>query len=568
MQRDLGGFADGGYVTPSRELKKSYDTLSSSNLISKIIGPNIEQKVTEALQNLQKELQKQQMGGRQEPVDGAGDGAGAGGTAGGEYGGYMPSSGIQKEIYEYLTKVKKLSDIQALGLMANINRESSFVPSIINTSSGATGLFQWLGARATAMKKSVRDWQTNWKGQIDYALSEPKNLSMVTPGEYQSKTFPSAIDASVWWADEWERPGIDVRSKHEAYLRSIPRGPTGSAKFREGSSATSGVLDMSKLPPLPRTNTVPGKQHYGAPRDGGRKHAGVDFDISGPNEKFYSRIGGVVVGNKFRFGDDGWAIDIYNKELGVYERIAEAQKILVGPGQTIRPGQPVAQGESTTGVIHYEIRKSISGGFENSIDPLDFLNNLQKNSNTKPKPGQPPSLTPRDKIEIQEGTSRTGTQLTGENNNINTSNMGVEEIIKAIKSIKTGQKLIFTGVGSVQGGKNTFGFPVTKYYDTKGGILTEPEFSARLKQSPIFNRIQQNRQGGGPLGASNQRNYSSLSSYPSYDSGGGMMIAIQPIIMEKQIPIPTRGGGGMPLMFPSGNLNSKDTYASHSLSRG
>ena len=47
-----------------------------------------------------------------------------------------------------------------------------------------------------------------------------------------------------------------------------------------------------------------------------------------------------------------------------------------------------------------------------------------------------------------------------------------------------------------------------------------------------------------------------------------MMIAIQPIIMEKQIPIPTKGGGSMPLMFPSGNLNSKDTYASHSLSRG
>ena len=36
--------------------------------------------------------------------------------------------------------------------------------------------------------------------------------------------------------------------------------------------------------------------------------------------------------------------------------------------------------------------------------------------------------------------------------------------------------------------------------------------------------------------------------YPSYDSGGGMMIAIQPIIVEKPIPVPT--GGNKTIMFP------------------
>jgi murein DD-endopeptidase MepM/ murein hydrolase activator NlpD len=134
-------------------------------------------------------------------------------------------------------------------------------------------------------------------------------------------------------------------------------------------------ISQGSLPSLPRTNTIPG-QNYGASRDGGsRKHAGVDFDISGPNAKFYSRIGGVVVGSPFRFGADGWATDIYNKELGVYERIAEAAKIVVKPGQTIKPGDLVAVGESNTGVIHYEIRKKIEGGFENSLDPISFLKN-------------------------------------------------------------------------------------------------------------------------------------------------------------------------------------------------
>jgi len=151
---------------------------------------------------------------------------------------------------------------------------------------------------------------------------------------------------------------------------NLPKGNQISPQLAQASNISQG-----SLPSLPRTNTIPG-QNYGASRDGGsRKHAGVDFDISGPNAKFYSRIGGVVVGSPFRFGADGWATDIYNKELGVYERIAEAAKIVVKPGQTIKPGDLVAVGESNTGVIHYEIRKKIEGGFENSLDPISFLKN-------------------------------------------------------------------------------------------------------------------------------------------------------------------------------------------------
>jgi murein DD-endopeptidase MepM/ murein hydrolase activator NlpD len=147
-------------------------------------------------------------------------------------------------------------------------------------------------------------------------------------------------------------------------------------------------ISQSSLPPLPPTNTLPGKQHYGASRPG-RKHAGVDFDISGPNAKFYSRIGGVVYGGQFRYGEDGWATDIYNQQLGVYERIAEAAKIVVKPGQTIKPGDLVAVGESGTGVIHYEIRKKVDGGFENTVDPIAFLKN-QKPQIAHVTPPKPP----------------------------------------------------------------------------------------------------------------------------------------------------------------------------------
>ena len=137
------------------------------------------------------------------------------------------------------------------------------------------------------------------------------------------------------------------------------------------------VPSQGNLPPLPPTGTLAGGvQAYGALRRGGRKHAGVDFD-AGPNDTFYSRIGGVVkyIGNNpggyFKY------VDIYNKELDVTERIAEGDNILVSVGQTITPGTPVAQGTNTTGVFHYEIRKggNTTYGFANTLDPIAFLKN-------------------------------------------------------------------------------------------------------------------------------------------------------------------------------------------------
>ena len=180
----------------------------------------------------------------------------------------------------------------------------------------------------------------------------------------------------------------DLKSTYQSSLSS-PTKPS-EATVEPGRS----ILNQSSLPPLPPTNTLPGKQHYGAPRPG-RKHAGVDFDISGPNAKFYSRIGGVVTGGQFRYGADGWATDIYNKELGVYERIAEAAKIVVKPGQTIKPGDLVAVGESNTGVIHYEIRKKVEGGFENTIDPIAFLKNQKPQiAQVSPPPAPPAQVSP------------------------------------------------------------------------------------------------------------------------------------------------------------------------------
>jgi hypothetical protein len=146
------------------------------------------------------------------------------GGGGGPAGNFAPS-GIQKDVYEYLTKTKGLDDNQALGLMANINRESSFRPSVREKGGTGHGLFQWSHERIAPMKKAIPDWETNWKGQIDYALNEPENLSLVAPGAYQRQKFKSSQEAADWWMKKWERP-LDTTSgsqSHARYLSSVPK---------------------------------------------------------------------------------------------------------------------------------------------------------------------------------------------------------------------------------------------------------------------------------------------------------------------------------------------------------
>ena len=180
--------------------------------------------------------------------------------------------------------------------------------------------------------------------------------------------------------EEQKKEKLQEQREETQRIMSTPYEPyegTGdrSGAANEAKQAEAIARHYSKsLPPLPPTNTMHG-QAYGASRNGGaRKHAGVDFDIS-ENEKFYSRIGGEVVNVGNDPGGYGNYVDIYNSQLNVTERIAEGRDVLVKKGDMIAPGQPVVQGETNTGVIHYEIRKGkkTTFGFDNTLNPLDFL---------------------------------------------------------------------------------------------------------------------------------------------------------------------------------------------------
>jgi len=256
---------------------------------------------------------------------------------------------------------------------------------------------KWDTARAKEAKARELAVDFSRSNQDLYNLNEKlKNLQKEKPRNLRGggKRSQSDIDAEIQNVKE----EIKVKEKEKAakkktlynYLKIDPSKP----QVQPQTSAVPGASPSQKgLPPLPPTGTgsssLAAAQQYGAARPGGRKHAGVDFD-AGDNDTFYSRIGGEVIYSANAGGGYGNVVDVYNKELGVTERIAEGSKNLVRVGQNISPGTPVQQGTHQTGVFHYEIRKGKatgSGSFEGTLDPIAFL----KNKTTQTQVAQSPT---------------------------------------------------------------------------------------------------------------------------------------------------------------------------------
>jgi len=199
----------------------------------------------------------------------------------------------------------------------------------------------------------------------------------VTLQALKSVGFSREISAAL--SPEWASiPNVAGRSAYGQPVRKYETLKNLYDSKVKASQTAKTQPQSTMLPNLPPTNTLEG-QNYGASRDqGARRHAGQDFD-AGPNDTFYSRIGGEVV-RILKDSDEGYGnyVDIYNKKLGVTERIAEGSENLVSIGDKVQPGTPIQRGTHQTGVFHYEIRKggSESYGFEGTINPLKYLDTL------------------------------------------------------------------------------------------------------------------------------------------------------------------------------------------------
>ena len=143
-----------------------------------------------------------------------------------------------KMMYDYI-KGKGYTSAQAKGIIANIYRESSFDPSAVGDSGTSHGLFQMHAGRSSAMRNSVPNWSTNWKGQIDQGLNND-----VGP-QYKSATAGmSAGDAAYWWQTKFERPADQVAGgpndrKQRDFIASLGFQKGGVVNMKGSQSASS-----------------------------------------------------------------------------------------------------------------------------------------------------------------------------------------------------------------------------------------------------------------------------------------------------------------------------------------
>ena len=118
-----------------------------------------------------------------------------------------------RQVKQYLES-KGLDKYQVAGIMANIQHESGFRPGVMGDNGTSGGLFQHHADRFTAMVNACGGpsrWARNWKGQIDFALSEPAGQ------RYASMKFPNEQRATSWFTKNFEIPKNAIQ---QAAIRS------------------------------------------------------------------------------------------------------------------------------------------------------------------------------------------------------------------------------------------------------------------------------------------------------------------------------------------------------------
>ena len=112
----------------------------------------------------------------------------------------------RKEVYDYLMTKKGMTPQKANAIMSNIEGESGFYSDAIqtgNVENRGLGLFQHtFSTRKEDLVKQVPDWETNWKGQIDFAMSESEMKS------FMRKDYDNQEEATEGFMQTFEKPAI------------------------------------------------------------------------------------------------------------------------------------------------------------------------------------------------------------------------------------------------------------------------------------------------------------------------------------------------------------------------
>jgi hypothetical protein len=232
------------------------------------------------------------------------------------------------EVYKYLTIDKGLSHEHAMGMLPNIVEESEFIYNRIQNdakydpdhSKGkqGIGLFQYTEpTRRKNFVEAVPDWQTNWKGQIDFALSEPETK------RYLNQSFDTLEDASRYFTTDWERPRNRYRQA-EKRLDYVP-GLIDQIEAQNTKPYASETFQSYVMPPV---NVVEFKDSTKEYIDLNSDDIINDLALAGQQMNYFAQGGARNANNMKRYYATGGVRGNADREdqIAAYNKIVEAAK--------------------------------------------------------------------------------------------------------------------------------------------------------------------------------------------------------------------------------------------------
>lgn len=147
-----------------------------------------------------------------------------------------------KEIIEKYLRGKGLNDKAIAGVMGNIQLESNFSTTVTNKSSGAYGLFQWLGGRKTGLQnyaKSVGKSAGNIYVQLDYFWKELNSSEKKSLEVLKSDKYNTPSEYAIAFEKSFERSGGAGNSKRKSYAENIYKNLVGGTIDTDSTTGIS-----------------------------------------------------------------------------------------------------------------------------------------------------------------------------------------------------------------------------------------------------------------------------------------------------------------------------------------
>ncbi len=318
------------------------------------------------------------------------------------------SSGVlnPQAAYSHLRQMG-VSHIHALGILANIQGESSFKIAADENGRGTAGigLFQYtFPSRKRRFLQAVPDWRNNWKAQIDYAIKNDENTPL-----YLKKQFSSPEEAADDFMRNWENPSKRVYSQrrkiHNSFIKSF-RSPTKEKTNQPSNTIISSPKPQASPPPTP---SIPVNPKVGDRLGAGRGHGGVDLQVN-EGTPLRAISDGVIVDSDY---EKGWGNFLVMKDnLGIYHLYGHMQSGYKRGG-SVKKGEIIGKvgmtGRTTGPHLHWETGSGwngrvITGRFDALTKYSKFAPfNTQAGKETpaqisaQPKPSQPSAITPERK---------------------------------------------------------------------------------------------------------------------------------------------------------------------------